>query len=64
MGDNAQRVQSRIARLGSVLVTTASINGVALYRVRLGPVESAAQANRLLALVVGSGYATARIVGD
>jgi rare lipoprotein A len=64
MRDNAQRVQSRIARLGSVLVTTASINGVALYRVRLGPVESAAQANRLLALVVGSGYPAARIVGD
>jgi rare lipoprotein A len=64
MRDNAERVQSRIARLGSVLVTTASINGVAVYRVRLGPVESAAQADRLLALVVSSGYPAARIVGN
>ena len=64
MRDNAERVQSRIARLGSVLVTPAAINGVALYRVRLGPVESAAQADRLLALVVSSGYPGARIVGN
>ena len=64
MRDNAERVQSRIARLGSVLVTTASVNGVALYRVRLGPVESAAQADRLLALLVSSGYPGARIVGN
>ena len=64
MRDNAQRVESRIARLGSVMVTTASVNGVALYRVRLGPVESAAQADRLLALLVSSGYPEARIVGN
>ena len=64
MRDNAERVQSRIARLGSVLVTPAAIDGVALYRVRLGPVESAAQADRLLALVVSSGYPGARIVGN
>jgi rare lipoprotein A len=64
MRDNAQRVQSRIAWLGSVLVAPAAINGVALYRVRLGPVESAAQADRLLALVVSSGYPGARIVGN
>ena len=64
MRDNAQRVESRIARLGIVMVTTASVNGVALYRVRLGPVESAAQADRLLALLVSSGYPEARIVGN
>jgi peptidoglycan lytic transglycosylase len=64
MRDNAKRVQSRIARLGSVVVTPTAINGVAVYRVRLGPVESAAQADRLLALVISSGYPTARIVGS
>jgi rare lipoprotein A len=62
--DNAQRVQWRIARLGSVRVTTASVNGIELYRVRLGPVANAAQADRLLARVVNSGYPEARIVGD
>jgi len=64
MRDNAERVQLRIARLGNVQVTPAAINGVALYRVRLGPVASAAQADRLLALVVSSGYPGARIVGN
>jgi rare lipoprotein A len=64
MRGNARRVQSRIARLGSVEVTTASVNGIELYRVRLGPVTSAAQADRLLARVVNSGYPEARIVGD
>jgi rare lipoprotein A len=64
MRDNAQRVRSRIARLGSVEVTTTSINGIEMYRVRLGPVENADEADRLLARVVDSGYPGARIVGD
>ena len=62
--DNAQRVQSRIAPLGSVQVMTASVKGIAVYRVRLGPVESVAQADRLLQSVVNSGYREARIVSD
>jgi rare lipoprotein A len=62
--DNAQRVQSRIAPLGSVQVMTASVKGVEVYRVRLGPVENAAQADRLLQRVVNSGYREARIVSD
>jgi rare lipoprotein A len=64
MRDNAQRVQSRIAALGSVRVMTASVNGVEMYRVRIGPLASAKQADRLLARVVGSGYPAARIVTD
>ncbi len=61
---NAQRVGSRIAPLGSVRVTTAAVNGVEVYRVRLGPVESKEQAVRLLRRVVSSGYHGARIVTD
>jgi len=64
MRDNAQRVQSRIARLGNAQVTTASVNGVELYRVRLGPFDSEAKAHQLLARIVDSGYPGARIVGD
>jgi rare lipoprotein A len=62
--DNAQRVQSRIAPLGSVQVMTASVKGIAVYRVRLGPVENVEQADRLLQRVVNSGYREARIVSD
>lgn len=62
--DNARRVQTRIQHLGSVEVTAASVHGVEMYRVRLGPLGSVAQADNLLARVVGSGYPAARIVGD
>jgi rare lipoprotein A len=64
MRGNAQRVQSRIALLGSAQVTAASVNGTEMYRVRLGPFRSAAEADRLLARLVGSGYREARVVGD
>jgi rare lipoprotein A len=60
--DNAQRVRSRIAPLGSVEVMPASVNGTAIYRVRLGPVASVEQADRLLHRVVNIGYPEARIV--
>ena len=43
---------------------TAAVNGIEIYRVRLGPVESVEQADRLLQRVVGSGYPGARIVTD
>jgi len=62
--ENAQRVRARIAALGSVQVLPAEVNGTAVYRVRLGPVASEAEADRLLSKVVGSGYPTARIVSE
>ncbi len=62
--DNAEKVQSHLARWGSAQVTSASINGAAMYRVRIGPLESEGQARRLLEGVVRSGYPGARIVGD
>lgn len=62
--DNAEKVQSHVARWGSAQVTSASINGAAMYRVRIGPFESEAQARRLLERVVSSGYPAARIVGN
>jgi rare lipoprotein A len=62
--ENAQRVRSRVAGLGNVELTIATVNGTEIYRVRLGPVASADEAGRLLARVVDSGYPSARIVGD
>jgi len=64
MRDNAQRLQARIAPLGSVQVMTASVRGIEMYRVRLGPVASVEEADQLLARVVDSGYPEARIVVD
>jgi rare lipoprotein A len=62
--DSAERVKSHIASLGSVRVTSATVNGVAMYRVRIGPFASDQQARRLLVRIVDSGYRRARIVGD
>jgi rare lipoprotein A len=62
--DNAERVQARIARLGAVEVTAVSGRGAALYRVRLGPLASIEKANALLARVIDSGCAGARIVSE
>jgi rare lipoprotein A len=62
--ENAQRLQSRIAPLGSVQVLPASIKGTEMYRVRLGPLPTVEQADQLLARVVDSGYREARIVVD
>lgn len=60
--ENAQRVRARVAALGSVEVLRATVNGAPMYRVRLGPVASAAEARRLLTKVVDSGYPAARVV--
>ena len=62
--DSAERVKSHIAGLGNVQVTSAVVNGVAMYRVRIGPFASDQQARRLLVRIVDSGYRGARIVGD
>ena len=62
--ENAQRVRARIAALGSVEVVPSSSHGTPLYLVRLGPLASETQAQRLLSRVVDSGYPGARVVGD
>ena len=62
--ENAQRVRARIATLGSVEVVPTAGRGGALYRVRLGPLASDAQAVRLLSKVVDRGYPGARVVAE
>jgi rare lipoprotein A len=61
--DNARRVQQHLARWGGTQMTTVSVRGVELYRVRFGPFQSAAQAQGLVARLVEGGYREARIVG-
>jgi rare lipoprotein A len=64
MRENAVRVRARVAHLGGVEMSPVTVHGVAMYRVRLGPLASEAQAKGLLARVVDSGCPGARIVGD
>lgn len=62
--DNAQRLKARLDSLGPVRVTGANVNGMSLYRVRLGPIATVDEADRLLNRVVESGANDARIVVD
>jgi rare lipoprotein A len=62
--DNANKVKNRIDQLGPVKVTGVRAQGIEMYRVRLGPIPTVEEADRLLAQVVGSGLAEARIVVD
>ena len=61
---NANRVQARLASLGSVKISNVVIDGRDLYRVRFGPIERIADADSLLEVVTEAGYQSARIVVD
>jgi rare lipoprotein A len=60
--ENAQRVRARIASLGNAEIISGTGHGSSLYRVRVGPVASEAEARRLLNRVVDHGYPDARVV--
>ena len=64
VAENAQRVRQRIARLGSVEIVPTAGRATPLYRVRLGPFTSEAEANRLRGKVIDSGFPDARVVSD
>jgi rare lipoprotein A len=60
----ANRMRRKLARMGSVQVVPVRVGGARYFRVRVGPVASARQGNRLLARVVDAGYPRAQIVID
>ena len=61
---HSARACSRFSALVNVEVANISSNGTPLYRVRLGPVATVEEADRLLSRLVGSGYSDARIVKE
>ncbi len=62
--DNANKVMARLSPLGSVNITSVLVNGLDLFRVRVGPLSSVAGADRMLERVIRSGYSNARIIVD
>lgn len=62
--ENAQRARTRIASFANVEVLPTSGRGSALYLVRVGPVGSATEADRLVTRLVENGYPDARIVNQ
>ncbi len=61
---NATRLKARLDPLGAVKVTPVKSNGLSVYRVRLGPIPSVEEADKLLGRVVDAGMPEARIVVD
>jgi rare lipoprotein A len=62
--DNAARVKDRLVPLGRVDISGARVQGIDVYRVRLGPIGTVDDADRLLERVVQAGLPEARIVID
>jgi rare lipoprotein A len=62
--DNALRTKARLDAIGPAKVYGARVNGLDVYRVRLGPIDSVDEADKLLGRVVDTGLAEARIVVD
>jgi rare lipoprotein A len=62
--DNAMNVKRRIEQFGTVKVTGVRSQGIDMYRVRLGPIATVEEADRLLSRVVDSGLGEARIIVD
>jgi rare lipoprotein A len=63
--DNAHRLESQLRGLGSpIKVVGAAVNGVPVYRVRIGPLSSVDEADQILGRVVSGGAPEAHIVVD
>ncbi|HYL32837.1 MAG TPA: septal ring lytic transglycosylase RlpA family protein [Stellaceae bacterium] len=62
--ENAENLKARLAQFGPVNIDTARVNGANVYRVRIGPIATTGEADRLLGDVVNSGVPEARLAFD
>lgn len=60
--DNARRLGQQLADVGTVSVDPAIVRGQSLHRVRIGPLASVEEADRVLGTVMQRGVMEARIV--
>ena len=62
--DNADRLKGKLQGIAPVMIDTISANGKTLYRVKLGPIATVAEADKVLADVIRTGNGAARVVHD
>lgn len=62
--NNANRVRSTLSGLGPTKISQANAGQQMVFRVRVGPIKSVAEADKLLAQVAASGYPEARMIVD
>jgi rare lipoprotein A len=63
-GSNAMRMKAKLDALGPVVVAGTRVNGMDVYRVRIGPIATVDEADQLLTRAVGAGASDAKIVVD
>ena len=61
---NARRLNNQLLPFGEVRTTMVTIDGVEVYRVRLGPIATTDDAAALLDKVIGAGHIDAHLVVD
>ncbi len=59
--DNAQRLSTKLSSIAPAAVEPVNYNGRMLYKVRLGPLQSVAEADKVLNRVLASGHSDAII---
>ncbi len=59
---NANRLKVILSTFGPTRVTTVAVGEYYLFRVRLGPMSSLPEADRMLARIIGAGYPEARLI--
>jgi rare lipoprotein A len=62
--DNALRLSARLSGVGKPQIQQAAIQGKTVYRVRLGPLGSVEEADRMLDAVISTGQQDAKVVVD
>lgn len=62
--DNASRVIGTLQPFGSAAIVPVKVNGADVYRVRMGPIGTVDEADRILDKVINAGYPDARVVVD
>lgn len=62
--ENAEKLQRNLSGIASAKVEPVTVNGKQLYRVKLGPLASVAEADRVLDKVIRTGNGAARVVHD
>ena len=62
--DNAQRLSARLSPVGHASITQVSVGSQPMFRVRIGPIASLDEADRMLDQIVRSGAPDARLIVD
>jgi rare lipoprotein A len=60
--ENAERLKARLRGVAPVIIEPVSAHGRTLYRVKLGPIESTAKADKVLERVIQLGNDSARVI--